>query len=175
MPETANPTTALGASDYLVKPISQERLLATLDRVAPRAKTVLIVDDEPEAQQLFMRMLASAGRGYRVLTAPNGNEAMRILRRRKPGALLLDLVMPKMDGFRVLAECSHDPALRRIPVVVISAQDPSGRPIVSNGVAVTMGGGLAAHQVLDCIDAMRAILAPGVRRDAPESPENPRG
>jgi signal transduction histidine kinase/DNA-binding response OmpR family regulator len=175
MPETTNPAAALGASDYLVKPISQERLLATLDRVAPRAKSVLIVDDEPEAQQLFMRMLASSGRGYRVLTAPNGNEAMRILRRRKPGAVLLDLVMPEMDGFRVLAECSHDPALRRIPIVVMSAQDPSGRPIVSSGVAVTMGGGLASHHVLDCIEAMRAILAPGFRPDGAQSPENPHG
>jgi signal transduction histidine kinase/CheY-like chemotaxis protein len=170
MPETPDVAQAMGASAYLVKPISQERLLGTLDGLHLRGKTILIVDDEPEALQLFMRMLASTRRGYRLITASNGQEALRILRRQKPALILLDLIMPEMDGFRVLAECSHDSRLKTIPIVVLSAQDPSGHPIVSSGVAVMLGGGLASHQVLACIDAMRTILAPGARHARSEPP-----
>ncbi len=57
-------------------------------------------------------------------------------------------------------------------MIVLSAQDPSGRPLVSSGVAVTAQGGLSPRQVLDCIEAMRTILAPGFRSDGAALPES---
>lgn len=150
---------ALGISDYLVKPISRNTLLAALDRLNLKGKTLLIVDDEPEALRLFRRMLVSSGRGYRMLKATDGREAMKILCEQGANAVLLDLVMPKMDGFRFLAEKSQYPALCDIPVVVISARDPTGQPIVSNAVAATQGGGLSMPQLLACIEAISGILS----------------
>ncbi len=158
LPGTLDAAGALGVSDYLVKPIAREHLLATLARLPLQGKTVLIVDDEPEALRLFWRMLASGDADYRVLTASNGEQALRILQHERPAVILLDLVMPEMDGFRLLEVRSQDPNLREIPVVVTSARDPAGQPIVSGGLAVTRGGGLAVHELLACIEAIRKAL-----------------
>jgi CheY-like chemotaxis protein len=172
VPEAAD---ALGVSDYLVKPVSRADLFGALERLGIHGGTVLVVDDEPEALRLFWRMLASAGDDYTVLTASNGEEALRVLRRKRPDVILLDLVMPGMDGFRLLELWGEDPGLRGIPVVVISARDPAGQPIVSNAVSVTQGGGLACHQVLACIDAIWRVLAPGGEPAGPVPPQSPRG
>jgi len=165
-----DPTDSIGVPgivDYLVKPISRERLLTTLDRLDLRGKTVLVVDDEPEALRLFWRMLASAERGYRVLRAGTAEEALQLLRRDKVDAMLLDLIMPGMGGFRLLEMRAQEPALRDIPIVVISARDPAGQPIVSNGLAVMQQGGLAIHQLMASFEALTQILKPGSPSDGP--------
>jgi CheY-like chemotaxis protein/anti-sigma regulatory factor (Ser/Thr protein kinase) len=150
----------LGVSDYLLKPISRDVLLGALDRLQREVKTVLIVDDEPDAVRLFQRMLVSAGRGYRVLRAFDGRQALEILRREQVDVILLDLIMPAMDGFQFLAAQSQEPALRDVPVILISARDPMGHPIVSNALAVTCRGGLSIQQLLACIEAVSTILSP---------------
>jgi len=157
----------LGASDYLVKPVSRDALLAALDRLDLRGKTVLIVDDRPEALRLFRRMLASSGQGYRVLRARDGREAMDILRKQQPDAILLDLVMPNMDGFQLLEAKSQDPALSDVPVIVVSARDPAGQPIISNALAVTSRGGLSVHRLLTCIKTLSEILSTAYQSAGP--------
>jgi CheY-like chemotaxis protein len=127
----------------------------------------LIVDDEPDALQLFGRVLASSGRGYRVLLARDGAEALAILSECRPDVILLDLVMPNMDGFQLIEAKSQDPALRDIPVVVISARDPAGQPIVSNALGVTRAGGLSAHNVLTCIKALSEALSTAAQPAGP--------
>ena len=158
---------ALGVSDYLVKPISRDALLGALDRLSLKGNTVLVVDDEPEALRLFRRMLASTGRGYCVLRAPDGRQALDILRRQRPDAILLDLIMPDMDGFQLLAAKSADPALRDIPTIVISARDPAGQPILTGTLAVARGGGLSTPQLLACIQAFTQILSAAAQPDDP--------
>ncbi len=161
----------LGVVRYLVKPITCETLLTTLGSLGEQVKTVLLVDDEPEALQLFARMLASAARGYRVLRATNGRQALALLRSRKPDVMLLDLIMPEMNGFEVLQEKSRDPALRSIPVIVISARDPIGEPIVSDTLTVTRKGGLSVGDLLACIRSISQILSPPARPDGQERSE----
>ena len=161
LPGLAQATDALGVFDYLVKPISREALLGSLDRLQPAVKTVLVVDDEPDALRLFRRMLSSADRDYRVLRASDGKQALSILREQRPDVILLDLMMPELDGFQLLAIKEQDPNLHEIPVILISARDPLGQPIASNMLAVVRGGGLSAHQVLTCIETLIGVLSPG--------------
>lgn len=163
----------LGVSDYLVKPISRDALLAALDGLELRGNTVLVVDDEPEALRLFRRMLVASERSYRVLSAIDGRQAMDILHKERPDAMLLDLIMPNMDGFQLLAAKGQDPALRDIPVVVISARDPAGQPIVSNALAVTQGGGLSMHRLLGCIETLSQMLSLTAQTDDPAPTERP--
>ncbi len=151
---------ALGVADYLVKPISREALLGALDRLQLRGRTVLVVDDEPEAVRLFQRMLATAEPAYRVLRATSGNEALSILREQRVDAILLDLAMPDTDGFRLLERRDQDAKLRGIPVVVTSARDPAGQPIVAGALAAIRGAGLAVPQLLAAIQALSTILSP---------------
>ncbi len=164
----------LGVARYLVKPVGREALLSALEGLGDGVRTVLAVDDEPEALRLVSRMLSSAERGYRVLRATSGQRALALLRRRRPDAMLLDLVMPGIDGFRVLQEKSQDPTLRDIPVIVLSSRDPSGEPIVSDTLTVTRHGGLSMRQLLAGIEAVSQILTPSVRPAHPEPPEAPR-
>ncbi len=165
---------ALGAADYLVKPISREALLAALDRLPSPPQTILVVDDEPEAVQLYWRMLRSAERGYRVLTAGDGRQALEILRQERPDAILLDLVMPEVDGFQVLEACSQDAALRGIQAVLTSARDPAGQPVVTNTLTITRGDGLSVPQLLACIEMVSRTLS-AVPPGGPVQPGRPPG
>ena len=158
IPDVATAAETLGVAGYLVKPVSCHVLLATLDGLPLKGKTVLIVDDQAEAQRLFRRMLVSARRGYRVLRASDGQEALALLHQARPDVVLLDLSMPGMDGFRLLEAKAADPAVRDIPVIVVSARDPTGQPIVSNGLAISRVGGLSVSQVLAAIDVLIPIL-----------------
>ncbi len=161
MPDVREAAGALGAARYLVKPVSREALLTAVDGLPAPVKTLLVADDEPETVRLFRRILVSAGRGYQVLTASTGREALQVLRGQRPDALLLDLVMPEMDGCEVLAAMAEDQALKRIPVVLLSARDPLGQPMVMDGLAITRGGKLSVPQFLACVDAITQLLGVG--------------
>ena len=163
----------LGVVRYLVKPITRDTLLTALGELGEDVETVLLVDDEPEVLQLFARMLSSAGQGYRVLRAKSGQRALSLLHERRPDVVLLDLIMPGMDGFEVLWEKSQDPVARETPVITISSRDPSGEPIVSDTLTVSRGGGLSVPNLLTCIRAVSDVLVPLSRSADQERQETP--
>ena len=158
IPGVEQANSALGVEGYLVKPISREMLLEALEKIDHPIETILLVDDEPDARQLFRRMLSSFPQTYRVLRASDGKQALEILRSQPVDVILLDLIMPNMDGFQFLAIKNQEEELRKVPVILISARDPQGHPIASNAIAVTRGGGLSIQQVLACIEAISSIL-----------------
>lgn len=160
LPGTKEAAEQLKLTRYLVKPVSREVLLSALDDLPRPVRTVLLVDDEPDALQLFARTLASADRGYRVLRASTGQRALSLLRERHPDVMLLDLIMPGMDGHMVLREQSLDPNIRNIPVVAITAQDPARGPIASDLLTITRSGGLYLRDLLRAIGAISEALAP---------------
>jgi CheY-like chemotaxis protein len=108
-------------------------------------------------------MLASSKHSYRVLQARDGMEAMNILAEHRPDVILLDLVMPNMDGFQMLTALKESPDLRDIPTIIISARDPTGQPIMCNVLAVVQAGGISSHQLLACVHAMTQILSPALQ------------
>lgn len=87
----------------------------------PDRGNVLVVDDEELNRILLSTNLEESG--YLVETAEDGQDALSKLRARPFDTVLLDLIMPRMNGYQVLAEMKHDPVLRRIPVLVISSMD----------------------------------------------------
>ena len=111
---------ALGASDYLTKPLDRERLLSVLNKYR-REAPVLVVDDDATLRELLRRILEGAG--YTVVEAENGRIALERLRTMAPGVILLDLMMPEMDGFEVVAEMRRHEAWRTIPIVVVTAKE----------------------------------------------------
>jgi CheY-like chemotaxis protein len=84
---------------------------------------VLIVDDEPNNVDLLVQALEDSG--YQLITATNGQEALNKIRSEQPDLILLDMMMPGMDGFTVLAEVKKDDALRLTPVIIVSAASDS--------------------------------------------------
>jgi CheY-like chemotaxis protein len=115
---------SLGATDYLVKPITEDELRRALERVKRDriVNKILVVDDEPSALQLLKRILATQPQ-YVVLEASGGAQALAVVQSDKPDLLLLDLMMPEIDGFAVLETLKASPATRDIPVIIITAKD----------------------------------------------------
>jgi CheY-like chemotaxis protein len=113
---------ALGAADYLTKPVDRDRLVAVLGRYR-RDLPVLVVDDDPEFRGLARRMLEREG--YRVIEAENGRTGLDRLAEARPGVILLDLMMPEMDGFEFVTTVRAEASWRSVPIVVITARDLS--------------------------------------------------
>ncbi len=105
---------------YLHKPIRRDDLLAVIRRFAPPA-TILIVDDDSDTHHSLGLLLEK--RGYRVVAATNGTEALARMAQAVPDLVLLDLMMPDMDGFEVLAHMRATPELAKISVIVVTAKD----------------------------------------------------
>jgi signal transduction histidine kinase/CheY-like chemotaxis protein len=164
-------TQQLGAARYLVKPIARDQLLEAIQQYGDNVRSILLVEDDSEAIQLFARMLASSETPYDVLLAKNGRRALDLLERRHPDLVLLDLIMPGMDGFEVLERKQRDPALREVPVIIISSQDPSGHPIVSKTLVVARHEGISARDLVASIQAVSQKLTPSGRAARQAQPE----
>ena len=114
---------ALGAAEYLVKPVGKDPLLAALHRAAAipeRQHTVVAIDDDPLAIELVRASLEPEG--WTVLGAATGQEGLALIRERKPSAVLLDLLMPGMDGFEVVEALRADPGTKSVPVVILTSK-----------------------------------------------------
>ena len=118
---------ALGAVDYLVKPIERDALLGALNRLDLRsavpqaAVRVLAVDDEPAALSAIEAVLAPAG--FEVTRALGGREGVEMATRDQPDLVICDLVMPDLDGFGVVGALRADPHTRDIPILILTGHD----------------------------------------------------
>jgi CheY-like chemotaxis protein len=114
---------ALGAAGYLTKPIDRERLhrMVSRFRAPARPTRVLLVDDDADQRERLRGWLE--GEQWAVQESGNGREALTRLQADKPDVILLDLMMPEMDGFAVVAALQKEPRWCDIPVIVITARD----------------------------------------------------
>jgi CheY-like chemotaxis protein len=114
---------SMGVADYLIKPILEQDLLVALERIThdPSQTHVLVVDDNADDRNLLQRILADAG--YTVSVATNGVEAIAELTLSTPNLVVLDLMMPEVDGFAVLESMKARAETRDIPVVVVTAKE----------------------------------------------------
>jgi signal transduction histidine kinase/DNA-binding response OmpR family regulator len=118
---------ALGALDYFVKPVDREALLSRLGRHTFTTKVgqgeirILLVDDEPANLDLLESILRPAG--FTLLRAPGGREGVEMARAHKPHLILLDLLMPEVTGFDVVAALRGSESTRSIPIMVLTAKD----------------------------------------------------
>jgi len=114
---------ALGAAEYLTKPIDRARLLSVLNKYRQEVNVgpVLVVDDAKSVRVMVRRMLEKEG--WEVAEAENGRAALDILDEIEPSLVLLDLMMPEMDGFEFMEELRRSGRWSKLPVVVITAKD----------------------------------------------------
>jgi CheY-like chemotaxis protein len=137
--------------DYLTKPLTTNAIsevLANHGLLNPEPgqgpKTILVVDDDPAMLHLYARILSEALPGHSLLQAGNGLEALQILRQESPALVLLDLMMPEMDGFCVLEEMRKLETTRNIPVVVVTGQALTREDLdrLNTGVVSVLGKGI---------------------------------
>ncbi len=159
---------ALGAASFLVKPVRREDLLdavakaiRTLPGVTP---TVLIVDDDPHVLAMLSPMLEHAG--YQTLTASGGQEGIRKAQQHLPHLIVLDLMMPGVSGFDVIATLRGDVRTRGIPILVLTAKDltPEERVFLDQRVQdVRLKGSTPARTLVEEVARVLAATEVGGR------------
>lgn len=118
---------ALGAAEFMTKPIDRQQLAGALRRcgLVPREGTVLVVDDDPQARALMQRALADGC--WQILEAADGREAFEVMQQRTPDLILLDWIMPGMGGLEFLTRLrASEQNQAPTPVIVVTAQDLAG-------------------------------------------------
>ncbi|WP_062013203.1 response regulator [Aureimonas sp. AU4] len=163
---------ALGAADYLLKPVEWNKLKAVMDRFRATDNTlVLAVDDDEDALQRSVTMLEREG--LSVMTARNGREALEKLEEAHPGLILLDLMMPVMDGFAFLQVLRSRPGGRSIPVIVLSSKDltaDEARRLQSQTDQVLAKGDTDLRELAADIRVMMNETTPDARKAAAAQP-----
>ena len=159
---------ALGASDYLTKPIDRTRLSAILKkyRCDRPPCPILVVDDEAANREMMRRMLEKEG--WTVTEAENGRIALERMADNRPELILLDLMMPQMDGFAFVNELQQHKLWRSIPVVVLTAKDitPEDRLRLNGYVENILQKG--AYSCEELLDKVRNLVTTYVRQETPK-------
>jgi signal transduction histidine kinase/AraC-like DNA-binding protein/ABC-type sugar transport system substrate-binding protein/ActR/RegA family two-component response regulator len=136
--------------DYLTKPIELAELTRALDQqwLVPDTdhdvRTILVVDDDADTLEMHTRIVQAHSHSHRVLMARNGLEALDILQRERVDLVLLDLIMPELDGFGVLEAMREREVTREIPVIVLTGQVLTEKEMarLNRGVATVLSKGL---------------------------------
>jgi AraC-like DNA-binding protein/DNA-binding LytR/AlgR family response regulator len=148
--------------DYLTKPFELSALVRALDqhwllsKTDSDLKTILVVDDDLNTLEMHVRMVQAHSASHRVLGAGNGLEALDILQREHVDLVLLDLIMPELDGFDVLEAMREKESTRRIPVIVLTGQVLTGKDMarLNRGVATVLSKGIfSVEETLAHVDA----------------------
>jgi PAS domain S-box-containing protein len=114
---------ALGVTDYLTKPINREQVLNVLKKykLDEKKTPVLVLEDDPATREMMTRLLTKEG--WSVTAAENGLMGLQQLAKQLPELILLDLMMPEMDGFAFVNELRKNAEWRNIPIIVVTAKD----------------------------------------------------
>jgi len=155
----------LGVQDYLDKPITRERLAEVLARWRPgrTSRTVLVVDDNHEVVRLLSRMIHLISRRFRVSRAYGGSEALEMMRQSPPDLLLLDLLMPEVNGYDVLEAMRQDADLKDVPVVIISAKGMEDDAVVAGMFGLARSDGFHAGEFMRCLQSTLDSLLPSAQ------------
>jgi CheY-like chemotaxis protein len=152
---------ALGAADYLVKPIDWDRLIAVLEKSRRHrpGSEVLIVEDDPDTREMLRR--AAEKQGFNVTEAANGRVGLERVVAVVPGIILLDLMMPEMDGFTFMEELRRRPDCRQVPVIVVTAKDLTAedrRRLNGHVVQILQKGGCSTRELLAELSRLLAAV-----------------
>ncbi|MFC1975356.1 ATP-binding protein [Chloroflexota bacterium] len=161
LPPRVDHAFAAGAAGRLIKPVRQVDLEAALQAVGLPVSRILVVDDNPDILQLFRRMLHIYDDTLEIVTVSGGEEALSKLHAKPFDVVLLDIILPDLDGWQVLEHMKKDEAIKDIPVIVVSAEDILEQTM-SDVLLATMGQGLSVNQVLRCsLQLSKLLIEPG--------------
>lgn len=166
----------LGVAAYLVKPVSRPQLQRTFRRLRCRLHDVVLVDDDPEMLHLLTRMISAIAPRCQVRVATDGHRALDLLSERVPGLLVLDLLMPELDGYGMLGRLKADRRFADLPVVVVSARGAEETGLVAESIEISQSGGLHLGEICRWVRSiLEARPGPDPGGAAPARREAPHG
>ncbi len=174
LPGPSRAARALGVGCFLAKPVTAQTIQAALQRVAPRAASLLLVDDDRAAVRLLERMVQGAERTYRLFRAYSGKEALARIRVQRPDAVVLDLAMADGDGRWLIAALRAEPATAEIPLLVVTGH-PAEEVWQGGWIGVANGAGFPATDTLRYLQALLSAVPPVRTFPSTTSPPSPVG
>jgi CheY-like chemotaxis protein len=164
-----------GISDFLVKPVTFEALYSALEKLAVPAKNVLVVDDEPDMVRLFTRMLQRLPQPCQVRKAYSGIECLRLMAHQRPDVLILDLLLPDMNGLFVVEQIKQDPLLGEVPILLASAFGASDalQKTAHGNLTVSKREGFEPIELVGCVEALIGAFKPAIGQASEENPLSP--
>ncbi|MGZ2478741.1 response regulator [Sinorhizobium medicae] len=151
---------SLGAVEYLTKPIDTDKLVRTIETFGGGKHDVLVIDDDQGSREFLRRILVK--RKWTVHEAGDGVRGLEMMKRLVPRLVLLDLLMPEMDGFQTLSEMQSIPELQNIPVVVVTSKDLSANELKwlrDRAVAVVNKGANSRAQLVEALERQIGSVA----------------
>jgi CheY-like chemotaxis protein len=152
-----------GTSDYLVKPIARKALIDALEALGPHIRDLLVVDDDPAMVRFVTRVLkgfeeGSVGDSYQLTTAYTGSEALAVIEKTAPEAVLLDLALPDISGWEILGELRR----RQVPTILITAHDwPQLRTVEDQeALRITMPRPLSQSELTPVLQCLLQTVRP---------------
>jgi signal transduction histidine kinase/CheY-like chemotaxis protein len=142
----------------LVKPVTRHDLLSAIAQIPGTVHTILIVDNDPEITNLYARLIATDHQSFEITTACDGLTALKMMREKQPDLVMLDISMPDIDGFGVLAQKDEDESIASIPVMVISAMDLRSNPLLAECVVAAMADGIGPVKLINCAMGLSELL-----------------
>jgi len=145
----------LGAADYLLKPLNAQDLMASLSRITDREQKprLLVVDDDPNVHDMVSQLLEDSS--YQIRSVSDGNQALTAVQTEPPDIILLDLLMPNLDGFGVIEKLRQEPETSQIPIIILSAKSlsPTEADRLDQGIhAIIQKRGLQGEALLQAIE-----------------------
>ena len=151
---------ALGASDYLTKPVDHKQLIEVIEKHRGDSlaglHNILVVDDDPSARETLRRYLQKEG--WAIAEAEHGKQALDQMQVSQPDLVLLDLMMPEMDGFEFIEEMKKAPLWQSIPVVVVTAKDLSSEDRMRLNGSVQQILQKGAYSREELLEEVRALM-----------------
>jgi len=160
VPESARRAQDAGAIDYIVKPVSGHDLEQAMHHLGTPVTEVLVIDDDGDVRDLLTRMLYVIDDSMRVDTAGCGSQGLEKMQAKRYDMVLLDVILPDMDGWQVMARLKTNDVHKQ-RVFFVSAQDPVDQPPTSPELLVTLDSGFSVSKLLRCsIEISRALQSP---------------
>ena len=145
-----------GVAEYLVKPVSRETLNKALAQFGDALRSIMIIDDNRDIVRLFSQTLRSLNTQYQIRSAYSGSDGIALMNQDPPDLLILDVLMPGMDGFAVIETMRAHENLRGIPIVVISAKGASESIThsIHGDITLARSGGYSPIELVTSIQAL---------------------
>jgi len=143
---------------YLIKPVKREDLVRGIKDAPGPVQRILLIDDDPDFGFLMGRTLQAVDDAIEIVSTLNATDGLQAMRDHQPDLVLLDVILPEMTGWDVLALKEQDATIRDIPVILVSAQDPDLEPMRSSMIVATSEHGLSVPSLIQCSLALSHLM-----------------
>ena len=147
-----------GAQEFLIKPITRARLAEAMTKLDRSFSRIMVVDDNEDQLGLIKHMLFAISPQSQVDTLSDPVHLLSVMRQQPYDLLLLDIMMPSIDGWSILELKNADPILKNVPVIIISGHDPDIQPRLTRYLLASIGDGIPVEQSMRYFQAVIILI-----------------